>query len=85
MMRPDTETAAQADADCPECCCILEVCCNEAAAREALIQKQMTDLGCSREDAEAHGDWTLKHFALAPKSMRHVIRDIVQMAKDHKP
>ena len=68
--------------DCPECCCILEICCNSPeAALEAYVAKAVKDTGCTPDEAKMHAEWTLKHFALAPKSFKQVVADIVTMAR----
>ena len=77
----DTATAA---ADCPECCCILEICCNRAKAKQAYIDKAVKDLGCTPEMAGEHFEWTTTHFALAPKSFQQVVTDVVTMMRNHK-
>jgi hypothetical protein len=77
------ERAADA-VDCPECCCILNICCDPAAAKQAYIDKAVKDIGCTPEMAAMHYEWTTKHFALAPKSFQQVITDIVTMSREHK-
>ena len=82
---PHVHTNAAEAANCPECCCILEICCNRAAAKRAYVDKAVKDLGCTPEMAAAHFEWTRQHFALAPKSFEPVIADIVQMAQHGRP
>jgi hypothetical protein len=81
-MRPDTVTAQ--NGGCPECCCILDICCGRAQADEAFAQKLEKDLGCTPEDAKRHVEWTRKYFALAPKSFEAVIAEIVTMSRQHQ-
>lgn len=81
-MKHDT-AAGRRNGDCPECCCILDICCERAQADEAFAQKLVKDLGCTPEDAQRHVAWTREHFALAPKSFGQVIADIVTMSREH--
>lgn len=84
MPEPHDHTSAAETADCPECCCILKICCERAAAKQAYIDKAVKDIGCTPEMAGQHYEWTTKHFALAPKSFEKVIADIVTMQREHK-
>jgi len=81
-MKSHEHTSAAAAANCPECCCILEICCPPAKAKQAYVDKAVKDLGCTPDMAAAHYEWTKKHFALAPKSFEQVIADIVTMQRD---
>lgn len=69
-----------------EVCCILGICCPpESAARvEALAKEIAKDLKCSPSEARDHARWTLKHFALAPKSLEPFIVDVVKVAQAPK-
>ena len=72
--------------ECPECCCILQICCDSPEmARAAYVGKATADLGCTAEDAGKHYDWTIQHFALAPPSFAAVIADIVALADEKSP
>jgi len=71
------------EANCPECCCVLEICCQSAEADAVYAQQLEKDLGCTPEEARRHVAWTRARFALAPLSFRQVIADIKQMSREH--
>lgn len=65
---------------CPECCCVLGICCDAVAAREAFSDKLVADLGISSDEASRIIDWVQKDFMLAPKSFGPAIAAVAQMA-----
>lgn len=66
-----------------EVCCILGICCPpESQARvEALAREIEKDHKCTPDVAYRMAAWTLKHFALAPKSLEPFIVDVVKHSR----
>lgn len=66
-----------------EACCILQICCVPAAAREALIREMIQVSGYDRDGCEKIADYIGERFALAPKSFETVVHNIVHFSKTY--
>ncbi len=65
-----------------EVCCILGICCPPDEARQKLIdemlKRSVMTLG-SKPDVEAHADYILETFDLAPKGLLQPLVDYVAL------
>jgi len=66
-----------------EACCILQICCPPAGAREQLIREMVRVSGYDRDGCEKIADYLTTNFAFAPKSFESVVHSIVHMAKTY--
>lgn len=66
-----------------EACCILQICCAPASAREMLIREMQKVSGYDRDGCEKIADYLTERFAFAPKSFETVVHNIVHMAKTY--